>query len=196
VLLAKTNLYRSLHAFSLSTMSHVEHNGLPTYDAPHANLPTYRVRSHSIEGDPHLQPHYDVPPAYQGRTRRSRTPREISDSAKTEHLFELMNGKAKPWASLKLQSNAKGPQQIPTFFDRQAITGTVNLIVSKDDPIQSVSVTVRSPLTLPYFLAIADGGNDSGDWSTGHGRFHLRNADFSLPYSPNMGQVRRTFGYP
>jgi hypothetical protein len=122
----------------MSKSSHVERNGLPTYDAPHANLPAYR--------DLHVQMHYDVPPAYQGRVRHSRTPRESSDSAKTEHTFELMNGKGKPWASLKLHSNAKGPQQIPTFFERQAITGTVNLIASKDDPIQSISVTVCSLL--------------------------------------------------
>lgn len=60
----------------------------------------------------------------------------------TEHIFQLSDGKSKPWITLKVQSSAKSSRSLPTFFEKENITGQLELFAEKGDSIQSISATV------------------------------------------------------
>lgn len=61
----------------------------------------------------------------------------------TEHIFQLSEGKSKPWITLRVQSSAKSSKSLPTFFEKENITGQLELFAEKGDSIQSISATVR-----------------------------------------------------
>jgi hypothetical protein len=103
-----------------------------------------------------------APPSYHRLSRPGQAPQRISDLPAysrhhnsrsqpshqqprrelTEHVFELSEGKSKPWAILTLNSSAKSSKSLPTFFERENITGKLEVIAERGDSIQAIIVTV------------------------------------------------------
>jgi hypothetical protein len=83
----------------------------------------------------------ELPPSY---SRRDATYGQSSSPRRepTEHVFELLEGKSKPWATLKVYSSAKSSKSLPTFFEKESITGLLELTVEKGDGIQAITATV------------------------------------------------------
>lgn len=78
-------------------------------------------------------------PAYTARDRPSTAGvvREL-----TEHEFDIKDKKKKPWATLKLRSNARSSASLPTFLEGDKITGSVTLDLSSSEKILGVSLLV------------------------------------------------------
>ena len=74
-------------------------------------------------------------------TRHTSTEGDHSRQA-TEHLFHVLNGKGKPWITLKLYSSAKSSKSLPTFFEKEKINGLLELDAEKGDSIQAITATV------------------------------------------------------
>lgn len=97
-----------------------------------------RYRRYSRSG-PAPVPSTDLPPYSRHNTPTGRhTPREP-----TEHVFQIMSGKDKAWATLKVFSSAKSAKSLPTFYEKEIINGIVELDVERGDSIQAVNATVR-----------------------------------------------------
>jgi hypothetical protein len=94
------------------------------------NLPNYETN-----GDAGL-------PSY-SRARSS----ETVSRKRTEHVYHLMNSSNKPWATLKVQSAARSPGNVPVYFQGDVITGTFELDVNKDH-ILEIAIIVRCSPTL------------------------------------------------
>lgn len=77
-------------------------------------------------------------PAY---TRRPR-PSTASRRELTEHIFELKSKKSKPWATLKLLSSARNPDQLPTYIEGDSIGGSLGLSLDHPDHILRITATV------------------------------------------------------
>ncbi|KDR78972.1 hypothetical protein GALMADRAFT_63777 [Galerina marginata CBS 339.88] len=60
----------------------------------------------------------------------------------TEHVFQLADGKSRPWITLKLYSSAKSSKSLPTFFEKENITGLLELEAERGDSIQAITATV------------------------------------------------------
>ncbi|KAK0223391.1 hypothetical protein IW262DRAFT_1269466 [Armillaria fumosa] len=96
-----------------------------------------RYRRYSRSG-PAPVPSTDLPPYSRHNTPTGRhTPREP-----TEHVFQIMSGKDKAWATLKVFSSAKSAKSLPTFYEKEIINGIVDLDVERGDSIQAVNATV------------------------------------------------------
>ncbi|KAF9267938.1 hypothetical protein L218DRAFT_654005 [Marasmius fiardii PR-910] len=60
----------------------------------------------------------------------------------TEHVFQLVDGR-RAWATLKLYSSAKSAKSIPTFYEKEKITGTLEIDAEKgDSSIRAVTIEV------------------------------------------------------
>lgn len=75
-------------------------------------------------------------------TRRDTLLQPYAVREPTEHVFHLVDGKSKPWASLKVFSSAKSSHLLPTFFERENVAGSVEFNLEKGDSIQAVTVSV------------------------------------------------------
>ncbi|PPR02623.1 hypothetical protein CVT24_002194 [Panaeolus cyanescens] len=60
----------------------------------------------------------------------------------TEHIFQLSDGKSRPWLTLTVFSSAKSSKSLPTFFEKENITGRLEIQAERGDSIQAVSATV------------------------------------------------------
>ena len=60
----------------------------------------------------------------------------------TEHLFHVLNGRGKPWITLKVYSSAKSSRSLPTFFEKETINGILEVDAEKGDSIQAITATV------------------------------------------------------
>jgi len=74
-------------------------------------------------------------------TRRTAPQVDVTRPA-TEHLFQVFNGKGKPWITLKVYSSAKSSKSLPTFFDKESINGLLEVDAEKGDSIQAITATV------------------------------------------------------
>ena len=74
-------------------------------------------------------------------TRRTVPQVDVPRSA-TEHLFHVLNGKGKPWITLKVYSSAKSSRSLPTFFEKETINGLLEVDAEKGDSIQAITATV------------------------------------------------------
>lgn len=79
-------------------------------------------------------------PAYTRRNTLAQPVAPIRDP--TEHVYPLLDGKAKPWATLKVYSSAKSPKSLPTFFEKEHINCSVEINADKGDSIHAISATV------------------------------------------------------
>ncbi|KAF8968052.1 hypothetical protein BDZ97DRAFT_449634 [Flammula alnicola] len=60
----------------------------------------------------------------------------------TEHVFQLSDGKSKPWITLRVFSSAKSSKSLPTFFEKENINGRLELDAERGDSIQAITAMV------------------------------------------------------
>ncbi|KIM40544.1 hypothetical protein M413DRAFT_445987 [Hebeloma cylindrosporum] len=60
----------------------------------------------------------------------------------TEHVFQIADGKSKPWITLRVFSSAKSSRSLPTFFEKENITGRLEIDAERGDSIQAVTAMV------------------------------------------------------
>ena len=60
----------------------------------------------------------------------------------TEHVFQVADGKSKPWITLRVFSSAKSSKSLPTFFEKENITGRLELDAERGDSIQAITAMV------------------------------------------------------
>ncbi|KAF8623717.1 hypothetical protein AX17_007414 [Amanita inopinata Kibby_2008] len=60
----------------------------------------------------------------------------------TEHIYQLTEGKSRPWATLKLYSSAKSAKSLPTFFEKDLINASFDIYAEKGDSIQQITAVV------------------------------------------------------
>lgn len=60
-----------------------------------------------------------------------------------EHIYQLTEGKSRPWATLKIYSSAKSAKSLPTFLGREPIKGSLEVQAEKGDSIHQITATVR-----------------------------------------------------
>lgn len=97
------------------------------------------------------------PPSYRRHSRRGPAPSSDSELPSytrhtvpqvdvprpaTEHLFQVLNGKGKPWITLKVYSSARSSRSLPTFFEKESINGLLEVDAEKGDSIQAITATV------------------------------------------------------
>lgn len=98
------------------------------------------------------------PPAYSrtGSTFTGRSSVANPSSGFTEHIYSLTTSRDVPWVNLKLQSRARLPSQLPSFYEGEPITGMVEFNLQREDSIKAVSVRVCTHQILaaksPNFL--------------------------------------------
>ncbi|KAH9481700.1 hypothetical protein JR316_0006227 [Psilocybe cubensis] len=83
----------------------------------------------------------ELPPSYTRRNTLTQ-PINLHHRDPTEHVFELADGKARPWITLKVYSSAKSAKSLPTFFEKENITGMLELHAERGDSIQAITATV------------------------------------------------------
>jgi hypothetical protein len=94
---------------------------------------------HSLEsGLPIYETNRDIDPPLYRHTRLEST----STRERAEHVYNLMNSKDQPWATLKFRSAARYPDHAPVLFEGDAITGTLEINVNKDHILEIVIVVV------------------------------------------------------
>lgn len=127
----------------------MNHHPTDTADGP-SDLPAYSVDATSdSDSEPGSQSTNPIPgqtlgiPAYSSNILR----RERS-----EHTFVLNNRRNEPWATLKLKSSARSPDNMPTFVDDEPIEGSLLFSLDKKESITSVSVTVGCVAPFQIFL--------------------------------------------
>ncbi|KAJ8072273.1 hypothetical protein AAF712_007749 [Marasmius tenuissimus] len=75
-------------------------------------------------------------------TRRNTLAQPLVRREPTEHVFQLMDGR-RPWAILTLRSSAKSTKCIPTFFEQEKITGTLEVDTEKgDSSIRMINIQI------------------------------------------------------
>ncbi|KAJ7592897.1 hypothetical protein C8J56DRAFT_1045349 [Mycena floridula] len=111
-----------------------------------------------------------------------------------EHVLELSDKRGKPWASLKLFSNAGGSKSLPTFVQGDKITGSVSLELSEEDSISSIDISVSfiRGTFVPRLGPIVKGNAFCGTASPGDdtGQFKFLDQGFTL-WSKDMGDPRQ-----
>ncbi|KAJ3564409.1 hypothetical protein NP233_g8319 [Leucocoprinus birnbaumii] len=78
-------------------------------------------------------------PPYSRRTRHSLAqPVQVARREPTEHVYKINDGKI----VLKINSSAKSSKALPTFFEKEHITGQLEIAAGKGDSIQSIVITI------------------------------------------------------
>jgi hypothetical protein len=108
----------------------------------------------------------------------------------TEHVFQVADGKSKPWIKLTLRSSAKSAKSLPTFFEKENINGQLELDAERGDSIQAITAHVRPMvLCLDSRVLIYSAGN----WTDYHWLYHSRLFRLPKHLTTHMGEVG---GYP
>ncbi|KAL0579589.1 hypothetical protein V5O48_002427 [Marasmius crinis-equi] len=113
-------------------------------------------------------------------TRRNTIAQPLVRREPTEHVFQLVDGR-RSWAVLRLLSSAKSTKSIPTFYEQEKITGTLEVDTEKgDSSIRMITIEITGrvvasarvedihtflTLTHPVWSKTSDGsssGNSSG----------------------------------
>ncbi|KAG6900823.1 hypothetical protein C0993_000142 [Termitomyces sp. T159_Od127] len=74
-------------------------------------------------------------------TRRNTSAQPIARREPTEHIY-ILTEKNRPFVTLKLYSSAKSSASLPTFFEKENINGTLEILAEKGDSISSITATV------------------------------------------------------
>lgn len=62
----------------------------------------------------------------------------------TQHVYSLTTSRDVAWVNVKLHSRARSPSHLPSFFEGEPISGTVEFDLQREDAIKAVSVSVRA----------------------------------------------------
>lgn len=75
---------------------------------------------------------------------------------RTEHIYTLTGlRKSKPWATLRLKSDASLPDSPPIWIEGQPIKGNLQLSLEKGHGIESVTFNVSYPAQSPLLCSYA-----------------------------------------
>lgn len=66
-------------------------------------------------------------------------PVQVAHHERTEHEYQIQDGKI----LLRINSSAKSSKALPTFFEKDNITGKLEIAAGKGDSIQTITITVR-----------------------------------------------------
>lgn len=80
----------------------------------------------------------DLPPYSR---RRRDTVSQMPRREPVAHTYQLVSG-SKAWAVWKVVSSAKSSKSLPTFYEKETITGTISLDVDRFESVQAIYVTV------------------------------------------------------
>lgn len=98
-----------------------------------------RYRRFSVRPGPAPSSGSELPPY----TRRNTLTQPINLRREpTEHIFQVADGKSKPWITLRVFSSAKSSKSLPTFFEKENITGRLELDAERGDSIQAITAMV------------------------------------------------------
>lgn len=86
----------------------------------------------------------DLPPYT--RSQFLAQPVQVVRREPTEHVFKTNDGKI----VLKVDSGAKSPRALPTFVEKEAITGKLEVAAGKGDSIQVIVIVVRGKYRLVF----------------------------------------------
>ncbi|THH15557.1 hypothetical protein EW146_g4933 [Bondarzewia mesenterica] len=84
-------------------------------------------------------------PEYSPRTSRPRPAQTNPYNCK--HKVSLENSKGRAWVSLLVNSRAQNANHMPLFFDRDVISGEVQVNLDKAESIKGITVTMRAGTT-------------------------------------------------
>lgn len=73
---------------------------------------------------------------------------------RTEHTYSLENSKARKWLVLTVKSRAANATSLPTYYEKDIISGRVELDLDTPETIKGIFVTVSPSLYL--FTALLD----------------------------------------
>ncbi|KAG7089409.1 hypothetical protein E1B28_011097 [Marasmius oreades] len=80
-------------------------------------------------------------------TRRNTIAQPLIRREPIEHVFQLVDGR-RAWAILKLYSSAKSAKSIPTFYEKEKITGTLEIdAVKGDSSIRIITIEITGRIT-------------------------------------------------
>ncbi|KAI0326428.1 hypothetical protein GY45DRAFT_1285553 [Cubamyces sp. BRFM 1775] len=65
----------------------------------------------------------------------------------TEHRYQLEDSKGRPWLWLTVKSRSREARQLPLFFDRDTITGSVEVDLDKAEGSKGVLISVTAGVT-------------------------------------------------
>lgn len=65
-----------------------------------------------------------------------------STPRRTEHSYTLTSSKNVAWAKLAVSSRARSSNHLPSFFEGEDITGSVDLSLEREESIKAVTVSV------------------------------------------------------
>ncbi|KAI0671856.1 hypothetical protein C8Q78DRAFT_972602 [Trametes maxima] len=98
-----------------------------------------RISSSSVTRSPDQAADSPAPPSYVATTARS--------SEFIEHRYQLEDSKGRAWLWLTVRSRSKDARQLPLFFDRDAVSGTVEVDLDKAEGSKGVSISVTAGVT-------------------------------------------------
>jgi hypothetical protein len=81
-------------------------------------------------------PTSDEPPPY---VRRNTLPHPITPREPIEHVYSLKDSNK---VRLKLYSRAKSPESLPVYFEREKISGLLEINAERGDSIHSITAKV------------------------------------------------------
>jgi hypothetical protein len=94
------------------------------------------VAPQEIPGGPQT-PTTDEPPPY---VDRDTLPQPITTREPIEHVYSLKDSHK---IKLKLYSRAKSPKSLPLYFEREKITGSLEIDAERGDSIHFITAKVR-----------------------------------------------------
>lgn len=83
-------------------------------------------------------------PAYSPRNGPPSPTLTLGPRDLVKHSYHLKNKHAKTWLSLHVMSKARTPEALPRVLEGEPITGTVELNLSEETSVKSISVSVRT----------------------------------------------------
>ena len=71
-----------------------------------------------------------------------------------EHQYQLEDLKGRPWLWLKVKSRSISGKQLPLFFDKDTVAGTVEVDFDKAEGAKAILVSVSTSTLRPFTHAI------------------------------------------
>lgn len=75
-------------------------------------------------------------------------PVQVAPREPTEHVYQINDGKV----ALRIYSSAKSSKSLPTFFEKENITGQLEIAAERGDSIHAIFITVRYCAFMPFFM--------------------------------------------
>ncbi len=87
-------------------------------------------------------PEFEGEPALPGYSAR-----QCQEFAEQEYSLE--DGKGRPWMWLKVKSRSRGDKQLPLFYDRDTISGHIEVDFDKASMAKAVTISVSVYISSP-----------------------------------------------